>query len=80
MAAAQAGAVMTTSGIEILASPSIFHPSLEADTLRVAGGMGARAADLDSELINALTTLCNRVTRIASICTGLFPLAATGLL
>jgi transcriptional regulator GlxA family with amidase domain len=80
VAAPQAGPVMTTSGIALLASESIVDPALQADTLLIAGGVGARAAVRDSALIGALTALCRRVPRVASICTGLFPLAATGLL
>ncbi len=80
VAAPQAGPVMTTSGVAFLASHSIFDPLLACDTLIIAGGMGARAAVRDSALIAALTTLCKRAPRVASICTGLFPLAATGLL
>lgn len=80
IAAAQAGPVMTTSGIALVATASLHDPSLRADTLLVAGGQGARAAVRDRELIKALTDLCTRTPRIGSICTGLFPLAATGLL
>jgi transcriptional regulator GlxA family with amidase domain len=80
VAAPQAGPLTTTSGIALLASASIFDPALQADTLLIAGGIGARAAVRDGALIGALTALCRRVPRVASICTGLFPLAATGLL
>lgn len=80
VAAPRVGPLMTTSGIAIMASHSLFDPSLKADTLLIAGGTGARAAVRDRDLIDALTKLCKRVPRVASICTGLFPLAATGLL
>lgn len=80
VAAPRVGPLMTSSGIAIMASHSLFDPSLEADTLLIAGGIGARAAVRDKDLIDALTKLCKRVPRVASICTGLFPLAATELL
>lgn len=80
VAAEHPGPVMTTSGISILATASFLDPLLDADTLLVAGGPGARQAIKDKDLIEALKTLCERVPRVGSICTGLFPLAATGLL
>lgn len=80
VAAPQAGPVATTSGVAFLASHSIFDPALDADTLLIAGGKGAREAVQNKELIAALTTLCKRIPRVGSICTGLFPLAATGLM
>ena len=80
VAAAQAGPLMTTSGVALIATASLRDPSLAADTLLIAGGAGARMAVRDAELIRALSALCKRVARVGSICTGLFPLAATGLL
>lgn len=79
VAAAQAGPVMTTSGVALVATASLHDPDLRADTLLIAGGAGARMAVRDEALIGALTALCERVPRVGSICTGLFPLAATGL-
>jgi transcriptional regulator GlxA family with amidase domain len=80
VAAPDAGPLMTTSGIAILASAALHDPSLEADTLLVAGGPGARLAVREPAQIAALKAFCSRVKRVGSICTGLFPLAATGLL
>lgn len=80
IAAPEAGPLMTTSGVSLNATVSLRAPDLQADTLLIAGGVGARMAARDGELIAALRALCDRVPRIASICTGLFPLAATGLL
>jgi len=76
----ETGPVMTTSGVAIMATRSLHDPALQADTLLIAGGVGARRAVRDPALIAALTDLCKRVPRVGSICTGLFPLAATGLL
>jgi transcriptional regulator GlxA family with amidase domain len=80
VAAAQTGALMTTSGIALLATDSLHDPALQADTVLVAGGPGARFAVQDGPQILALKALCARAGRVGSICTGLFPLAATGLL
>lgn len=79
VAAPQAGAVMTSSGIALVATHALDDATLHADTLLIAGGAGARLAARDGEQIAALSALCARSRRIGSICTGLFPLAATGL-
>jgi len=80
LAAPEAGQVETTSGIALLATRSIHDPSLSADTLLVAGGPGARDAIGDEKIIGGLRALCGRSGRVGSICTGAFPLAATGLM
>lgn len=80
LAAPQAGPLATTCGVALLATASLHDPHLQADTVLVAGGPGARAACRDAHEIAALTALCVRTRRVGSICTGLFPLAATGLL
>lgn len=77
LAAPAAGPLATTSGIPLLASHSIYDPTLSADTLLLAGGKGARMAVRDVQLIAALRALCDKVPRVGSICTGSFPLAAT---
>ena len=79
-AAPEAGPLATTSGIALLATHSLHDAQLQADTVLVAGGPGARAAARENVHIAALATLCRRAVRVGSICTGLFPLAATGLL
>ena len=80
LAAPAAGPVPTTSGIALLATHSVYDAQLRADTLLLAGGAGARMAIRDARLVDALKSLCGRAGRIGSICTGAFPLAATGLL
>ena len=74
------GALMTTSGIPLQAAFSLFDTSLRPDTLLICGGRGARIASRDARLVSALATLCDRANRVGSICTGAFPLAATGAL
>ncbi len=80
LAAPAAGPVATSSGISINATHSVFDPALQADTLMLAGGGGARQVRDDAPLVAAIRALCERVTRVASICTGAFALAATGFL
>ncbi len=80
LAGPEPGPLMTTSGIALLATHSLHDPQLRADTVLVAGGPGARYAAGEPELIAALAALCKRAPRVGSICTGLFPLAATGML
>lgn len=74
------GALTTTSGIPLQAAFSLFDTTLRPDTLLICGGRGARISSRDARLVNALATLCDRATRVGSICTGAFPLAATGAL
>jgi transcriptional regulator GlxA family with amidase domain len=82
LAAPEAGLLATSSGVAIHASRDVFDATLDADTLLLAGGAGARgaAAVADPRLVGALAALCGRVARVGSICTGAFALAATGAL
>jgi transcriptional regulator GlxA family with amidase domain len=74
------GAVATSCGISVNATVDLFQPGLEADTLIIAGGPGARAMINNPSYVSAMRGLCNRSTRVASICTGAFALASTGVL
>jgi transcriptional regulator GlxA family with amidase domain len=80
LAAPGIGPVATSSGITINATHDVFDPALRADTLMLAGGAGARMVKQDAALVEAIGALCRRVARVASICTGAFALAATGVL
>ncbi|HMA51562.1 MAG TPA: GlxA family transcriptional regulator [Magnetospirillaceae bacterium] len=80
LAGPRSGPLATTSGVPFYASHGVLDEALTGDTLLLSGGAGARAAVRDSELMAALTALCSRVERVGSICTGAFPLAATGFL
>jgi transcriptional regulator GlxA family with amidase domain len=80
LAGPEAGALITTSGVALQASHSVFDSSLQAGTVLIAGGRGARESAGDARLVAALAGLCGRAQRVASICTGAFPLAATGAL
>ena len=74
------GPLETTSGVSLMTSSTPYDTTLPVDTLLLAGGRGARRAIRDQTLIGALTALCARAQRVGSICTGTFPLAATGML
>jgi transcriptional regulator GlxA family with amidase domain len=71
-----------------LASSSVaLHPDKTLDdcrgpidTLIVAGGAGARAAQYDERLVAWLRDAAWRSRRVTSVCTGAFLLAAAGLL
>lgn len=80
LAGPDAGELLTTSGVALHAARSVFDASLEADTVLISGGRGAREGAGDARLVAALAGLCERAQRVASICTGAFPLAATGAL
>ena len=80
LAASTVGPLATTSGVEIVATARVGDAGLDVDTLLLAGGRGARMAAGDKPLVAALARLCAAAGRVGSICTGAFPLAATGLL
>lgn len=80
LAAAEKGMVMSSAGVALHASHSLYARGLRADTLLLAGGSGARHMLRDAALVSQLRRLCERTARVGSICTGAFALAATGLL
>jgi len=77
--AAQAGSVTTSSGLGLLVYP-LPSGSEPSDTFLIAGGWGVHRAALDAELVAWVRTHAAQSRRIASVCTGAFLLAATGLL
>lgn len=78
--APQAGPLATTSGVPIVADRLPGPRARPPQTLLLSGGPGARAAASDRALVRRLARLCERSERVGSICTGAYPLAATGLL
>ncbi|MFL6659766.1 MAG: GlxA family transcriptional regulator [Massilia sp.] len=80
LAAPAIGPVATSSGLAIMATHDVYDPTLQADTVMLAGGAGARSMKDDPALVAAIAALCARAPRVASICTGAFALAATGVL
>jgi transcriptional regulator GlxA family with amidase domain len=80
IAAPVAGPVETSSGIPILAELRLDQISGCVDTLIIGSGRGAREAVANAEVLGELKRLAVSAPRVVSICTGAFPLAATGLL
>lgn len=68
-----------SAGLHLVAEPL---PDADAplDTLLIAGGPGVRAAGADPSLVAWVTARAARARRVASVCTGAFLLAATGML
>ncbi|UVW29187.1 GlxA family transcriptional regulator [Massilia sp. H6] len=80
LAAPEVGLLRTSAGFPLVASISVHDPDLKADTLILAGGEGARRSIHNRTLVDRLRSLCKTAGRVGSVCTGSFPLAATGLL
>jgi transcriptional regulator GlxA family with amidase domain len=80
LAAPKAGLVDTSCGVAFNATRGFSARLPAPDTLIVAGGAGARAAIQDRKLIAALRRVALHTPRVASVCTGAYPLAAAGLL
>ena len=77
---AQAGqAVIASAGLGLAACP-LPHVGAALDTLMIAGGPGVEAAAADPELLDWLRQRTRQARRVASVCTGAFLLAASGIL
>jgi transcriptional regulator GlxA family with amidase domain len=74
------GPVASSSGLELVAKRELSDLDGPLDTLIVPGGGGSRLAAKDDELLAWIRAGARRARRVASVCTGAFPLAATGLL
>src|SRR5476651_2514923 len=77
--AAQAAPVMTSAGLALVAEPL---PAVDTpcDTLIIAGGWGVYGAAEDPALVDWVREKARHTRRMASVCTGAFLLAASGLL
>jgi transcriptional regulator GlxA family with amidase domain len=77
--AAQAQPVMTSSGLALVAAPL---PASDApcDTLIIAGGWGVYEAACAVDLVAWVRERALHCRRMASVCTGAFLLAASGVL
>jgi transcriptional regulator GlxA family with amidase domain len=77
---ARSGAqVMASAGLNLSSRP-LPSDGVAVDTLMVAGGQGVEAAAADPVIIEWVQKRAKRARRIASVCTGAFLLAASGLL
>jgi transcriptional regulator GlxA family with amidase domain len=79
-AAVTADPVRTSLGFSIVPNYALADLKDPIDTLLIAGGDGQAAASRDRMLIDWLCDTAPRTRRHGSICTGAFPLAASGLL
>jgi len=77
---AQSGAQVTASAGLRLSTQSLPLDGAAVDTLIVAGGQGVDAAAADPVIIDWVQLRAKRARRVASVCTGAFLLAASGLL
>ncbi len=74
-----AGPIVTSSGMRIMVDQAFCDVEVELDTLLVAGGE-IDAARRDPALLAWLKQTASTARRTASICTGAFLLAASGVL
>ncbi|HEY2718939.1 MAG TPA: GlxA family transcriptional regulator [Solirubrobacteraceae bacterium] len=70
----------TSSGLTITPDGRLDDAPSSIDTLIVPGGEGTRTLVHDESLLNWIGDASSRARRTASVCTGAFLLAATGLL
>jgi transcriptional regulator GlxA family with amidase domain len=73
------GWITMSNGIGIKVDP-LPDPVPRHDTLVIAGGMGARAAVDDQEVLDWIVRASKKAKRTTSVCTGAYLLAAAGLL
>src|SRR5439155_25810506 len=78
--APEAGAVVTPSGVPIVAGRGIRQATGPVDTLMVAGGQGTQSAMRDARLVAWIRRTALRARRVASVCSGAFLLGEAGLL
>jgi transcriptional regulator GlxA family with amidase domain len=69
-----------SSGLTLVAPDRLDRTNGPLDTLVVAGGPGSVRAVTDAAMLTQLRRLAGTSRRVASICSGAFILAATGLL
>lgn len=75
------GLIRTSCGLPVMTEPlAAQRKDRPIDTLIVAGGIGVGAAAVDRELVDWVARQSRTARRTASVCTGAFVLAATGLL
>src|SRR5689334_7457353 len=72
------GPVRSSSGVEIIARG--LKPAAAITTLIVAGGEGVRQAATCAKTLGFVRALARRGVRIASVCSGAYILAESGLL
>jgi transcriptional regulator GlxA family with amidase domain len=79
--APSAGPVVSSSGLPVHAAHGIADADpAEIDTLVVAGGRGVDQARTDEALVAWIAAAGHRARRVTSVCSGVFLLAAAGLI
>jgi transcriptional regulator GlxA family with amidase domain len=78
--AARGGERVTSSAGVALAANPLPRSGTALDTLMVAGGPGVDTAAADLALVDWLRKRAKQARRVASVCTGAFLLAASGVL
>jgi transcriptional regulator GlxA family with amidase domain len=68
------------SGLRFAPDHALAHAPAQLDTLIVAGGGGALDPAISAPIAAWLKGRAGRCRRVASVCIGIYPLAATGLL
>jgi transcriptional regulator GlxA family with amidase domain len=71
--------VIASAGIELASTP-LPRISAALDTLMIAGGPGIETASTDLALVRWVRGRAKSARRVASVCTGAFMLAASGVL
>ncbi|MEV0463820.1 GlxA family transcriptional regulator [Nocardia tengchongensis] len=80
LAAAQAGPVRSSCGIEVTAAHGLDTWTGPLDLLLVVGGLTFWAAAGDSDLVSGIRRVAAAADRVGSVCSGTFLLARAGLL
>ena len=78
--AAKPGPVMSSCGLQIIADKAYSDVQDGIDTLLIAGTPEVSCLLCDSALQDWVRTMAPKVRRLASVCTGAFLLAESGLL
>ena len=71
--------VVTSAGLGLV-TQALPAPGADLDTLVIAGGYGVHAASRDEALLRWVEARAGAARRVASVCSGAFLLAGTGLL
>jgi len=79
--AASAGLVRSASGLPVHAAGGVQDSGPDGvDTLVIAGGAGVDQACHDERLVNLIAAAGTGARRVTSVCSGVFLLAAAGLI